>query len=104
MRSSMIESSAMAVEAIPMTPKARRRGFTLIELLVVISIIGILTALLLPAVQRAREAARRITCASQMKNIGLAIHNHAEARNAFPSGVSAGNDADSYGTVSFRTL
>jgi len=70
-----------------MSPKARRRGFTLIELLVVISIVGILTALLLPAVQAAREAARRTTCASQLKNIGLALHNHAEARNTFPLGV-----------------
>ena len=55
-----------------------RRGFTLVELLVVIAIIGILVALLLPAIQAAREAARRTQCKNQLKQIGLAIHNHVE--------------------------
>lgn len=62
----------------------RRRGFTLVELLVVIAIIGILIALLLPAIQAAREAARRSTCASNMKQLGLAIHNHHDAKKYIP--------------------
>jgi prepilin-type N-terminal cleavage/methylation domain-containing protein len=65
----------------------RRSGFTLIELLVTITVIGILVALLLPAVQLAREAARRSQCASNLMNIGLAIHHHEEIHNRFPSGV-----------------
>ena len=63
-----------------------RYGFTLAELLVVIAIIGILIGLLLPAVQAAREAARRTQCANNLKQIGLAMHSHADSLNVFPAG------------------
>jgi len=76
-----------------------RRGFTLVELLVVIAIIGVLVALLLPAVQAAREAARRTQCVNQVKQIALAIHNFHSARNRIPdshtpfSGLFGGNNS-----------
>ncbi len=68
------------------TSRAGHSAFTLVELLVVIAIIGILVALLLPAVQSARESARRTQCANHLRQISLALHNYNSAQGAFPSG------------------
>lgn len=67
-----------------MSGKVLRRGFTLVELLVVVAIIGLLVALLLPAVQSARESARRASCTSNLHNFGLAVHNYLSANGHLP--------------------
>ena len=66
--------------------RSNKSGFTLVELLVVIAIIGVLIALLLPAVQSAREAARRTQCANHLKQMALGFMNHESATGGFPSG------------------
>jgi prepilin-type N-terminal cleavage/methylation domain-containing protein/prepilin-type processing-associated H-X9-DG protein len=90
---SFLESSIMA-RRFPPRNRPDRSGFTLVELIVVITILGILVALLLPAVQAARESSRRIHCSANLKQLALACHNYADVFGTLPIGIPQMYDSD----------
>jgi prepilin-type N-terminal cleavage/methylation domain-containing protein len=83
---SFLESSIMA-RRFPLRTRPGRSGFTVVEMLVVITVIGILVALLLPAVQAARESSRRIQCSANLKQLARACHNYADVYGTLPIGI-----------------